>query len=303
MSIDFLGATLLGGIAALGSAASWAVGSILFRRIGDLASPQGMNLAKGLLGLLYLGAVLLIVGFVPVDGVTLGLLVSSGVVGIALGDTFFFQALIRLDPRLTVVLATVGQVFTVLLAIVVLAERPTFLSWVGMGLVLLGVFWVLWDQLPKEEGARRVKLAGVGYGLASAACMAVGIILAKLAVEDVPALQATTMRLAAGMLALACWGGVQGQLVAWLQPFRERGLFKQLVVADLVIILGGFYLSMLALELTDASIATVLNATEPLFMLPLAVFVLREKLTIHAVLGAVVAVGGVGMVLIGLGGG
>ncbi len=89
----------------------------------------------------------------------------------------------------------------------------------------------------------------------------------------------------------------------WLQPFRERGLFKQLVVADLVIILGGFYLSMLALELTDASIATVLNATEPLFILPLAVFVLREKLTIHAVLGAIVAVGGVGMVLVGLGAG
>jgi len=262
-----------------------------------------MNLAKGLLGLLYLGAALLFVGFVPVDGITLGLLVSSGVVGIALGDTFFFQALVRLDPRLTVVLATVGQVFTVLLAIVVLAERPTLLSWVGMGLVLLGVFWVLWDQLPKEEGDRRVKLAGVGYGLAAAACMAVGIILAKLAVEDVPALQATTMRLAAGMLALACWGGAQGQLVEWLQPFRERGLFKQLVVADLVIILGGFYLSMLALELTDASIATVLNATEPLFILPLAVFVLREKLTIHAVLGAIVAVGGVGMVLVGLGAG
>jgi len=38
---------LLGMSAALGSAASWAIGSILFKRIGETVTPFGMTLSKG----------------------------------------------------------------------------------------------------------------------------------------------------------------------------------------------------------------------------------------------------------------
>ena len=58
--------SLLGSAAALLSAASWALGSILFRRLGDALSPTAMNLTKCLIGLLYLGALLLGFGLEPV---------------------------------------------------------------------------------------------------------------------------------------------------------------------------------------------------------------------------------------------
>ncbi len=67
---------------------------------------------------------------------------------------------------------------------------------------------------------------------------------------------------------------------------------------DVVIIGGGFYLGMLALELTDATLASVLCATEPVFILPLAVWLLREKLSARAIVGAVVAVCGVALILV-----
>ena len=93
--------TLLGGIAALISAATWGIGSILWRKIGDKISPFSMNLSKGILGSLYLTVVLLIIGFQPLtvrDFVFLGI---SGLLGIALGDTFFFMSLMNMGPRLT----------------------------------------------------------------------------------------------------------------------------------------------------------------------------------------------------------
>ena len=97
---------MLGALAALASAASWAVGSILFRKIGDEIEPLAMNLGKGLIGLVLLSGVLLVVGVEPLDSTSLGFLVLSGLIGIALGDTLFFMALVRLEPRLTLLLAT-----------------------------------------------------------------------------------------------------------------------------------------------------------------------------------------------------
>ncbi len=289
---------LIGGIAALGSAAAWAVGSILFRRIGDEVSPLGMNLGKGLIGLLYLGVAVLLVGIEPTDGRSLAFLAASGLVGIALGDTFFFMALVRLEPRLTLLLATIGQVFTVVLALALLGERPAALAWPGMLLVLGGVTWVMRERLDGETPERRhERRLGVVYGLLASVCMAVGILLAKVGVAEVPALQATFLRLAAGVVGLLLWGTASRSLVRWLRPFGDLRLVRSMSVAVAVIMFGGFYLSLVALKFTDASIASVLNATEPLFILPLAALVLRERVTARAGAGACAAVAGVALVL------
>jgi drug/metabolite transporter (DMT)-like permease len=291
-----LSAQTLGGIAALGSGAAWALGSVLFRSLADKTSALGLNFAKGLLGLVYLGLALCWVGLVPMDLWAILSLSLSGLVGIALGDTLFFMALVRLEPRRTVLLATVGQALTVVLALVVLGERPTAWSWAGILTIIAGVSWVMMEQ--SEHGGQSTR-SGLLLGLGAAACMSVGIILAKLGMAEVPALQATAVRMAAGMGGLLLVGLSKGSLIVWLRPLWNRPSLLQLAWADVVIIGGGFYLSMLALELIDATLASVLCATEPLFVLPLAVWLLHERLSPRAIGGALVAVVGVALILAG----
>lgn len=292
---------LLGAGAALGSALAWAVGSILYRKIGEQASPLGMNLGKGLLGLVLLGVGLLAAGYQPMDQRSTFYLVISGLVGIALGDTFFFMALVRIDPRQTLLLGTVGQVFTVLLALVLLGERPSALTWIGIVAVLGGVTWVLRERLPRESPARRrERTLGVLYGLLAAGCMALGIICAKVGVEGVPTIQATWVRLLGGVLGLLLWGLARRSLRLWLAPFRSPSLLRSILVAVVVTIFGGFWLSIVALKYIDASVATILTSTEPLFILPLVVIFLREKVSMRATIGACVAVCGVLLILVGL---
>ncbi len=292
---------LIGIAASLGCAASWAVGSILFRKIGDDVSPLGMNLGKGLIGLVLLGLALAVVGVEPVDRRSLVYLGISGLVGIGLGDTFFFMALVRLNPRLTLLLATVGQVFTVLLAVVILGERPSLLGWAGIAIVLAGVTWVMAERLPEDDQEQRGRrIQGIVWGLLASLCMAAGILTAKVGVADVPSLQATWIRLAAGMVGLVAWGLVRRQLGQWLGPFRDLSLLRSILVAVLVIVFGGFWLSLLSLKCIDASVATILTSTEPLFVLPLVAIFLKEKVSLRAVLGAVVAVGGVVAILFDL---
>ncbi len=293
---------VLGCLAALGSAVAWAVGSILFRRIGDEASPLGMNLGKGLLGLVLLGAALLLVGVTPMSARTVFFLAISGVVGIALGDTFFFMALMRLDPRLTLLLATVGQVATVFMAMVFLGERPGVLALAGIPLVLGGVAWVMSEQMPvQDKTGPRVKLQGIGWGLLASLCISSGFILAKVGLEDVSALQGTFWRFAFGMLGLGMFGWVRGELVSWLRPFADPHLLRRIVLAVLVVTFGGFWLTMVGYKYTHASVATILMSTEPLFILPLARIFMDERITPRAVVGALVAVAGVICIVVGVG--
>jgi uncharacterized membrane protein len=268
---------------------------VLFRSLADKTSALGLNFAKGMLGLVYLGVALCWVGLVPMDLRATLCLSLSGLVGIALGDTLFFMALVRLEPRRTVLLATVGQALTVVLALVVLGERPTAWAWAGILTIIAGVSWVMMEQ--SEHGGQNTR-SGLLLGLGAAGCMSVGIILAKLGMAEVPALQATAVRMAAGMGGLLLVGLSKGSIIAWLRPLWNRRSLLKLAWADVVIIGGGFYLSMLALELIDATLASVLCATEPLFVLPLAVWLLHERLSPRAIGGALVAMAGVGLILV-----
>ena len=60
---------------------------------------------------------------------------------------------------------------------------------------------------------------------------------------------------------------------------------------------GGFWLSLVAIRYADVSIASTLNSTEPLFVLPLAAFFLKERISFRAVLGSVATVAGIALLV------
>ncbi|MFZ5480226.1 MAG: DMT family transporter [Myxococcota bacterium] len=291
---------LLGVAAALASALAWAVGSILFRRIGERASPSAMNLVKSLVGLVLLGGAVLVTGVTRVDAESLWRLAASGVLGIAVGDTLFFTALVRLEPRLTLLLATVGHVFTVVLAAVVFDERPGALAWVGIALVVAGVGWVLQAGAEPGQVSGEGRTLGLVCGVLSAFATSTGLLLAKTGVAEVSTLEATWIRLGAGVLGVALWSAARGQLAADLGAVRVPGLVREIAVAVAVVMFGGFWLSLVSLKYTHASVATALAATEPIFILPLARFWLGERVGARAIVGACGAVAGVVLILLAM---
>jgi drug/metabolite transporter (DMT)-like permease len=288
---------ILGYCAALGSASAWALGSILFRKIGEAASPVGMNLGKCIIGAFYLGVVLLPMDPEPMDRRVILTLGVSGLLGIALGDSFFFRALVALGPRLTVLLGTLGPVCTVVLAVVLFKEQLSWPGWVGAALVLSGVNLVLWEDVPSDQAVRRKWGSGIVYALLAALCMSLGIISAKIGMAGSSAMQATFIRIVAAGAGLALWGLATRQLHHWVVPFKDPRLLRLTSVAVLVVMFGGFWLSLVALKFIDVSVATVLNSTEPLFVLPMVALILKEKAPVRGIVGAVVAVVGVALVL------
>jgi drug/metabolite transporter (DMT)-like permease len=283
---------ILGGLAALASACTWALGSILFRKLGNRVSPLGMNLGKNVIGILYIGIILLLTGIKAMSNREFLILGASGLLGIALGDTLFFKALIQLGPRLTVLLGALGPVFTVILAVVLLSETPSFLAWIGILLTTAGVSWILWRRSPKKE-IRKDWTSGIKYLLLSILCTSIGIIFAKIGVTSVSALQALFIRFIGGTLGLTLYGLSNRQINIWIAPFKDIQLLKFILFTVFVVVFGGFWLFLLSLKYIDASIATILNSTEPLFILPLTAFLLKEKISLQEIIGAIVVVSGV----------
>lgn len=279
------------------SAASWALGSILWRKLGDKISPVTMNLSKGFIGSLLLGLCLLGAESVPLTPRPLLFLAVSGVIGIAVGDTYFFKALMQLGPRLTSLLGTLYPVSIALAATALLGERLSPMGWSGILVTGVGVSWVLWERAPAEERHGNKPL-GLWYALVAIACTTIAVLLAKVGVEEMPAMEAALVRLLAGTFGLLLWGYATRGLAGWVAPLREGRLLVQVLGVVTIVVFGGFWLSLLALKHIDAAVAGTLNATSPLFILPLAKLLLKERTSLRAILGTALAVGGIGMLFV-----
>lgn len=285
---------LLGILAALGSAASWAVGTLLFKGIGEEFSPMAMTFIKSFLGVLLLAGAILLVGWESVRSLPLGWLALSGLLGISLGDTFFFAALRRLPAHQLVILMLLAPAVTLFLALYFLGERPALVSWVGIILVLGGVSLTFKDKIEVDQEARQRGL-GLLFGVLSVLSMAGSIIIAKIGLQDVSAMEGTFLRLFFGFAGMLVVGLARRELRNWLVPLRQAGLRWRFLLAVVVVTFGGFWLSLDAIKRLDVSIANTLLATEPVFALPLAVIWLREHATGAAVIGAIVALCGAGI--------
>jgi drug/metabolite transporter (DMT)-like permease len=289
---------LIFGLVALASAASWALGTVLWRRIGEEISPFSMNLGKGIIGSVYLAAAFLVIRLEPMslhDFLYLGI---SGLLGITLGDTFFFLSLMHLGPSLSSLMGTLIPVSVAFSAVIFLGERPSIAAWVGIFLTVGGVAWVVKERQPRQ-GLVTSKSRGVVLRLLSVLFMTAGIICAKIGVRSVPTVQATLIRMLWGVAGLLCWGSLTGQLRGWVSPLRVPHVLRRVSLIVVVVVFGGFWLSLLSLKYLDASLAGALGSTAPLFILPLAAIILGEKISMKAGLATALAVGGVGLMLAG----
>jgi len=286
-----------GELAALAAALLWALASVVYGHIGQQLPPLGLNFSKGIIAIAMIIITLLFQGdtMPTLNGSSLELLLLSGVVGISLGDTVYFEALRDLGARRALLLEALAPPIAVLFALVFLQETLTLGAWLGIMLTLLGVAWVISERLPTSTHLAH-PLRGVGFGLLAALGQAGGAVLSRaaLAGTDINPLWAALLRISAGVLILLAWGVTQHQLVQWFKGINSRRLLVALVLAAFGGTYLGIWLQQVALKYTAAGIAQTLTATSPLFVLPIAA-VMGDVISPRAVLGVLIAVAGIAL--------
>lgn len=263
----------IGVAAALAAALCWTLASGLWRRLPTSLAPAELNLLKNLIALAF--QLPLLVGTMPALPLgPVGLLLLSGVLGIALGDSFYFAALRRLGTRRTLTFDAGGPAVTAAAGCLLLAEWPEPRQWLGIGVISLAVV-VVARQRPMAAAAgvpaARQRL-GVLLALAALLCGGAGALLARAALRSsgLDPWHAATLRLLAATLVLL---PLLGGLLTHLRRPRPRPAGRRWLLVLAATLLGtsaGIGLQQLALAQLPGGLAVALLATAPVLAVPLA---------------------------------
>lgn len=295
----------IGELCAVAAAVTWAIGSILFARIGRAVVPGAMNLGKLLVAgvLLSLTHVALGGSIVSIDAPrsAILLLAASGVAGLTIGDTAYFSAMESLGVSRAVLLLSTAPVFTALGGLLWLGERIDGRAAIGMALAIVGVSLVVTGRTAAttatshENAARPVTARGLAYGLLAAIGQSAGSLLSRRAMQDgVDPLAASAIRLLVGAIGLFFVAMVIGRSRVWIGALRRDRAWLKVGAAALVGSYAGIWLAQTALKkAASAGVAATLLATTPVFALPLAHVVGIDRLTRRAALGAAIALAGI----------
>ncbi|MBM0742896.1 DMT family transporter [Phormidium sp. CLA17] len=291
-----------GEIAALSAAFIWAAASVVYTGVGRQLPPLVLNLVKGLIAIALLLLTLLFFGkLLPsVSLVPLLLLLLSGVIGIGIGDTAYFAALNSLGASRALVLESLSPPLGALLALIFLQEQLAPLAWLGIGLTIAGVTWVVLERSPHSNGTlAHPPLRGIVAGLVAAVGQALGAVLSRaaLAETDIDPLWSTLIRLLAGILMLLIGFVIQKHPIQKLAPLRSRRLWGIVIMAAFASTYLGIWLQQIALKYAPTGIAQSLSATSPLFVIPFAIAT-GEEVSIRAVFGVLITLSGVWLLFI-----
>jgi drug/metabolite transporter (DMT)-like permease len=299
----------LGELAALLTAMCYSVSSIFFTTAGRKFGPLVSNRLRLIIAIILLAITHWIVFGYPVP-INAGIerwfwLGISGIVGLAIGDLFLFQAYISIGPRLGLLFLSLSPAVASILAWFFLDEVLSLGKVLGIILTLAGIAWVVLESNTKERtniskqtrSKYNFSFQGIMAGVFAATGQAGGIVLAKIGLKgNFSPLSGNVIRMTAAFLALWLVTIFQGEVINTIQRANDQksGLLYLLVGAILGPLIG-VSLSLFAIQNIDIGIASTLMALPPIFLLPVGFFLYKEHISWKAVLGTFVAIAGVGL--------
>jgi drug/metabolite transporter (DMT)-like permease len=288
-----------GELAALGTACCWSVGSNLFAAAGRRMTSPILNRLRITVAVVLLGAALLAIRGAPwptwATRFQVILLAASGLVGFVFGDGWYFRSLVILGAGRAALLASSAPIFTALLGIPLLGERLGPQAWIGMGLTVGGMAWVMHERQRVEHvSVEGSAIVGVVAGLLGAVGQAGGYVISKLALRTgIDPISATVIRVDAAAVGVWILALAQGTIPASLAALRDRRGASFMVGGAFFGPFLGVTLSLTALHFIEAGVAASITAIYPVFTMLIAARFHGEHLSARSLLGAIVSVVGV----------
>jgi uncharacterized membrane protein len=291
--VDVFSPAALGALAALGSACTWAVTSLLVRSLAPTFNSVAVNAIRTTIGgAALLGCLVLVAGgdgLLNISAASLGLLAVSIVLAITIGDTIFFESARALGVARAMTVSMTYPLIAAALAAAFLGERVTSRLLAGAVLTLGGLVLIVTGRARGDAVPERLWL-GVGAATVASVAWAVSAVLMRPPLEEMDAVTAQAVRLplAAASLWVTPWArGAVGRLVTSDRSVMMRiGVLSGLTAVSSVMFVAG-------LKHAGVAVATVLSSTAPMFAMPLGYFFLGERLSRQAVVGTVLTVAGI----------
>jgi drug/metabolite transporter (DMT)-like permease len=208
----------------------------------------------------------------------------SGLIGIAVADTWYLKALNMMGASRTGIVSSLFSPFVIFLSAIFLGERLVPWQWLGFILVMSGVLLVTWRTHRSAVDAADVK-KGVMYGVGAVFMMAAGVVMVKEILETRSFLWTVELRVVGGVGGMLVYMLVTRQWQNVKRNFSKPQPWGTVMFASF---LGAYFALLLWLagyKLIDASVASVLNETNVSFIVFLAWLMLGEKINRRKLFG------------------
>ena len=306
----------LGEIISLTVAVSWTI-TALFAEVGSkrLGSLQ-MNVIRMVLSLCMLGVTLWWFTGSPVplyaDGKAWFWLSLSGFVGYLLGDYCLFNSYIWIGSRFGQLFMTLAPPTAAIAGFFMLGETLAWNAWLGMLVTLTGIGISVLNKGTSNKISLKLPLKGVLFGIGAGIGQGVGLVLSKVGmthyeasipmgeemVADLMPFASTLIRAVTGAIGFLCVMGFQKQFHTLPTCVRDGKGMNAAVWATITGPFIGVSLSLMAVQYTEAGIASTLMALTPVFIIWPAHFFFGQKVTFKEVVGACISVVGVSLFFI-----
>lgn len=306
----------LGEIISLAVAVSWTV-TALFAEIGSkrLGSLQ-MNVIRMLLSLLMLGATLWYFTGSPyplyADGKAWFWLSMSGFVGYLLGDYCLFNSYIWIGSRFGQLFMTLAPPTAAIAGWLMLGETLSWNALLGMLVTLTGIGISVLNKGTSHKLSLKLPLKGVLFGIGAGVGQGVGLVLSKVGmnhyemsipsdetmVADLLPFASTFIRAVTGTVGFLLVMGIQKQFHTLATSVHDRKGMNAALWATITGPFIGVSLSLMAVQYTEAGVASTLMALTPIFIIWPSYFFFKQHVTFKEIVGACISVVGVSLFFI-----
>ena len=304
----------LGEIISLIVAVSWTVTAIFADKASHRLGSMTTNVIRLTLASFFLAILLWITLGHPypvyADGKAWLWLGLSALVGYVFGDWCLFNSYLSIGARFGQLFMTLAPPMAAIAGWIMLGETLTWKSMLAMAVTLAGIAISILSRGEGHKVKLSLPLKGVLLGLGAGTGQGVGLVLSKIGMQHyeaavpagAPALMdtmlpfaSTMIRAVIGMLGFLALMAIQKDLPKLAAAVHDR---KGLTYALILTLFGpvfGVSLSLMAVQYTDAGIASTLMALTPvLIIIPYAILY-KQKIRLKEIIGVTVSMVGVAM--------
>lgn len=295
--------SLLGGLASLGSGLLWAIAlTIYVLKARDMPSDQ-INLFKNLIA--FIGLLLFSLYqpiTLPTDYRVVFSLVFAGLIGLALGDSLIIISMRYAGAQVSSALQCAVPMVSAIMAFAFLGEKLNTREFMGMGLILCGIVGVIFanNRAQKKIALMEKKMfyLGVLFALIAAFSQACSWVFLRFAMQNIDVYSGTVLRLGVSLIGLMLFQLHRHKKISIEKRFLSKNKFPALFVASIMGTLLSLLLITVGSKYTKAGVASALSSAYPIFMIPLAVYFLRERTNWLVILFTLVSIVGVAVMLV-----
>lgn len=304
----------IGEILSLVVAVSWTITALFADMASHRLGSMTANVIRLVLASLFLALLLWVTIGRPypvyAGGDAWGWLALSAIVGYVFGDWCLFNCYLSIGARFGQVFMTLAPPIAAVAGWFILGESLSWKAWLAMAVTLSGIALCILSRSDGRHIGFALPVKGILLGLGAGLGQGVGLVLSKVGLQhyadavpaDAPALMtamlpfaSTMIRALVGGLGFLCLMALQRDLPRLKAAVKDPVGMKYALIMTFFGPVFGVSLSLMAVQYTDAGIASTLMALTPVFILLPCALIYRQTIKLREIIGVIVSMAGVAL--------